>query len=122
MGVNACCGVRDVCGESEVREPQVLNVGVPERLMDKGVEPSTRKHGHLWVGQVEHHPPDLRHFLWAKNRRNVFFYCHHHLFMALVLGSPHKLLLRKQSQEKGLHSSPVIILITGYIQVTLDLS
>lgn len=49
MGVDASSGVGDVCRECEVREPQVLNVGVPECFVDEGVEASAGEHGHFGV-------------------------------------------------------------------------
>lgn len=84
MGVDACCGVSDVRGEGKVWKPQVLNVGVPERLVDEGVEASTREHGHLRIGQVKHHPPDLCHFLCAE-RNGFFFYCQCYLLIYLFI-------------------------------------
>lgn len=63
MSVDASSGVSDVRGECEVRKPQILNVCVSEGFMDEGVEAGAGEHGHLRIGQVKHHPPDLCHFL-----------------------------------------------------------
>lgn len=63
MGVDAGGGISDVGGEGEVREPEVLDVGVTEGIVDELVKSRPGEHGHLGVGQVQHHPPYAGHLL-----------------------------------------------------------
>ena len=54
-------GHGDVGGDGEVGKPQVLDVGLPERLLDQGVEAEASHHGGVGPGEVENHPPLLAH-------------------------------------------------------------
>ena len=51
----------DIRGDGEVGEPQVLDLCVGEYLLDEGVEPEAGHHAGVRVGEVQHHPPLLRH-------------------------------------------------------------
>lgn len=56
-------GVRDVCGYSEIRKPQVLYVCVAEGLLYGFIEIFTGEHRSHWISQIQNLPPPLSHFL-----------------------------------------------------------
>ena len=45
-------GHGDVGGDGEVGQPQVLDVGLPERLLDQGVEAEASHHRGVGPGEV----------------------------------------------------------------------
>lgn len=71
--MRAHTGVRDVCGYSEIREPQVLYVRVAESLLYRIVKIFTGEHRSHRISQVHNLPPPLRHFLPA-NEYSIFTY------------------------------------------------
>lgn len=70
--MRAHTGVCDVCGYSEIREPQVLYICVTESLLYRLVKIFTGEHRSHRIGQVHDLSPPLRHFLPAD--RHTFTY------------------------------------------------
>ena len=68
MSVDASSAVCDVGGEGEVRQPQVLNVGVSEGVSDQLVKTDTREHGYCGVGQLQRQAPFAAHLLLGHRR------------------------------------------------------
>lgn len=52
MSMHSHAARSDVSGDSEVRQPQVLDVHVSEGRADGRVELTTREHGGRWVCEV----------------------------------------------------------------------
>lgn len=71
--VRAHTRVRNVCGYSEIREPQVLYVRVAESLLYSLVEVFAGEHRGHRIGQVQNLPPPLRHFLSATIKYISYF-------------------------------------------------
>lgn len=62
--MRAHAGVRDVCGYSEIRKPQVFYVCIAKGLLYSLIEISTREHRSHWISQIQNLPPPLRHLLY----------------------------------------------------------
>jgi len=67
--------VRDVCGYSEIRQPQVLYVCVAKSLLYRFVKIFTGEHRSHRISQVHNLSPPLRHFLPA-SKYSTFTYGH----------------------------------------------
>ena len=74
MAVDAHGTGRDVGGDGEVGQPQVLDLHLlAERFADERVESGAAEHGRHRVRQVDHLAPQLRHFLKQFRTKHCFF-------------------------------------------------
>jgi len=66
MSVDSRGASRNISGNSEIGNPQILDVGVSESVFDCLVETTTGEHGRGWVGQIQKLIEPPRHFLRAQ--------------------------------------------------------
>lgn len=116
--MNSGAARRDVRGQREVRDPQILDVDVPERVPDRLVKVPTGEHGRDRVGEIQQLTAPICHFLKNKTHRQsnqVTFNCPVKTVF-LLLKSPSHLapgprLLRDRcyillGTEQGAHKCP----------------